>query len=202
MSQSRSGWWRPRVRWMFSEISERASPASISQAPHLARSPRETIPTTLPASSTGSRRTCFTAIIRGDHGTVPGHDVLDLDLVGVLLRGDAPGHDVPVGDDAPQAAVLAAHREGAQVVTAEEAGRQGGRLRRRDGDHTLIHEIAYLHSKTPPFGDSFHEGRHFYTDGPFRPSRSFKRRFRSSTPGPRQVKARSGYFSWNCRRVR
>ena len=63
-------------------------------------------------------------IIRGDHGTVPGHDVLDLDLVGVLLRGDAPGHDVPVGDDAPQAAVLAAHREGAQVVTAEEAGRQ------------------------------------------------------------------------------
>ena len=41
-------------------------------------------------------------VVRGDHGTVPGHDVLDLDLVGVLLRGDAPGHDVPVGDDAPQ----------------------------------------------------------------------------------------------------
>lgn len=49
---------------VLGDLPERASPASISQAPHLARSPRETIPTTLPASSTGSRRTCFTAIIR------------------------------------------------------------------------------------------------------------------------------------------
>ena len=57
MGAGAPGWgygWR-----MFSEMSVRAREISISQRPHLARSPRESMPTTLPLSTTGRRRICW-----------------------------------------------------------------------------------------------------------------------------------------------
>ena len=123
---------------------------------HWARSPAETIPTTLPPSSTGRRRTCLAAMSRwppcvvvgGHHRAVAGHDVLHLGLEGVLLRRHAAQDDVPVGDNAPQAAVLTADGQGAHVVPGQEPGRQGGRPAGGDGDHAGVHKIAYLHDKT------------------------------------------------------
>ena len=53
-----------RTRWTLSEISLRAAPASMSYCWQQARSPRESIPTTLSPSMTGRRRTCWAAILR------------------------------------------------------------------------------------------------------------------------------------------
>ena len=53
-----------RARGAVSEISLRAAPASMSYCWQQARSPRESIPTTLSPSITGRRRTCWAAILR------------------------------------------------------------------------------------------------------------------------------------------
>ena len=45
------------TRFTFPEISNNARETSISALPHLARSPRESIPTSLPSLVTGRRRT-------------------------------------------------------------------------------------------------------------------------------------------------
>ena len=87
-------------------------------------------------------------VVGGHHRAVAGHDVLHLGLEGVLLRRHAAQDDVPVGDNAPQAAVLTADGQGAHVVPGQEPGRQGGRLAGGDGDHAGVHKIAYLHDKT------------------------------------------------------
>ena len=87
-------------------------------------------------------------VVGGDHCAVAAHDVLDGGLGRVLLRRHAAQDDIPVGDDAAQAAVLPADGQGAQIMPGQQPRGQGSRLAGCDGDHAGVHQIAYLHGKT------------------------------------------------------
>ena len=134
---------------MFSEISVSAREISISYRPHLARSPRETIPTTLPPSTTGSRRTCCRAMRWAAWRTSsPGATWAGWrDLLG----GHAPEHQVPVGDHAVEGSLPGTHRQGPHVVPGQQPGGQGDALLGGDGHHGWVHHVAYLQKTTSRF---------------------------------------------------
>ena len=79
-----------------------------------------------------------------------GHGLLHLQLRGVLLRGHAAQHDIPVGEHALELAVLAAHRQYAQVVPFHQAARHSHGLIRLHTDDVLCHHVLDLH-RFPPF---------------------------------------------------
>ncbi len=140
---------------------------------HWARSP-ETIPTTLPLQH-GAAHLLGRHDPGGLSGVVVGDTTAQLRVMmsftwvlRVLLRRHAAQDDVPVGDNAPQAAVLTADGQGAHVVPGQEPGRQGGRLA-----GVMETTLGFIRSRTcmtkPPFSQTLllvWTGRRFYSFSP------------------------------------
>ena len=105
-----------------------ASAAAASMSQRRAMSARETMPTSLPWSTTGNRRTC-------DHAAA--HYLANLQRLGVGPGGDAAEHDVAVSEYAAQAAAVVGDGQGAEVHALQKP---------RRGDDRLL--LAYGHD--PP----------------------------------------------------
>ena len=86
-------------------------------------------------------------VVRRNGGASSGHNIPHGGLGRIVLAGNAAQNNVTVGDHAAQAAVIAAYRQSAYVMSADQSGGKGGGGGRLHRNYTGVHQITNQHEK-------------------------------------------------------